>query len=70
MFENGEAGVGFWRESLIRVPPLEMASPLEILRNRLGCSAALRCCVAAVALILTVDFRGLISEVDCHFRPR
>ena len=45
------------------VPPLEMASPLEMLRNRVGCGSALRCCVAAVELIPTVDFRGLISEV-------
>ena len=49
---------------------LLMASPLEMLRNRVGCGAALRFCVVAVELIPTVDFRGSISEVDCHCRPR
>ena len=52
------------------VPPLEMAPPLEMLRNRVGFSAELSCCVAAVDLILTVDFRGPISEVDCRRRPQ
>ena len=42
---------------------------LEMLRNRVGCGAALRCCVAAVELIPTVDIRGPISEVDCRCRP-
>ena len=49
------------------LPPLEMASPLDMLRNRLGCGAAF---VAAVVLILTVDLRVEISEVDCRCRPR
>ena len=52
------------------LPPLEMASPLEMLRNQVGCGAALRCCVAAVSLILTVDLCGPISEVDWRCRPR
>ena len=52
------------------LPPLEMASPLEMLRNQVGCGAALRCSVAAVVLILTVDLRVEISEVDCRCRPR
>ena len=52
------------------VPPLEMASPLEMLRNPVGCGAALRCCVEVVELILTVDFRGSIYKVDCRCRPR
>ena len=51
------------------LPPLEMASPLGMLRNRVGCGAALRCCIAAVELIPMVDLRGPISEVDCRFRP-
>ena len=50
------------------VPPLEMegqvgggcAPPLEMLRSRVVCGVALSCCVAAVNLILTVDFRGPI----------
>ena len=46
------------------LPPLDMASPLEMLRNRGGCGAALRCCIAAVELIPTVDLCGPISEVD------
>ena len=49
--------------------PLEMVSPLEMFCNRLGCGTALRCCVAAVVLILTVDLRLEISEVDCRCRP-
>ena len=49
------------------LPPLEMLSPLEMLRNQVGCGVAL---VAAVVLILTVDFRVEISEVDCRCRPR
>ena len=49
---------------------LEMASPLDMLCNWVGCGAALRCCVAAVELIPTVDLRGTISEVDCRCRPR
>ena len=48
-------------------PPLEMVSPLEMLRNRVGCGAAF---VAAVVLILTVDLRVEISEVDYRCRPR
>ena len=52
------------------LPPLEMASPLELLRNRVVCGAVLRCCVAAVELIPTVDIRGPISEVDFRCRPR
>ena len=44
-------------------------SPLEMLRNWVGCGAVLRCCVAAVVLILTVDLRVEISEVDCRCRP-
>ena len=50
--------------------PFEMASPLEMLRNWVGCGVALRCCVAAVELIPTVDLRGPISEVDFRCRPR
>ena len=52
------------------LPPLEMASPLEMLCYRVGCGAALMCCVAAVALIPMVDLRGPISEVDYGCRPR
>ena len=58
-------GCGFAFVTVVVVPLLEMAPPLEMLQNRMGCGAALRCCVAAVALILTVDSRGPISEVDC-----
>ena len=47
-----------------------IVSPLEMMQNRVGCSAALRFCVEAVALILTVDFRGSISEVYCRRRPQ
>ena len=49
------------------LPPLEMASPLEMLRNRVGCGVAF---VAAVVLILTVDLRVEISEFDFRCRPR
>ena len=41
------------------LPPLEMASPLEMLRNRVGCGAAV---VSVVVLILTVDLRVDFSE--------
>ena len=47
--------------------PLEMVSPLEMLRNRVGCGEAF---IAAVVLILTVDLRVEISEVDCRYRPQ
>ena len=60
---------GFEFGTVAVMPPLEMAPPLEMLRNRVGCSAALICCVAAVDLILMVDFRGPISEVDCRCLP-
>ena len=49
------------------LPPLEMVSPLEMLRDRVGNDAAF---VAAVVLILTVDLRVEISEVDCRCRPQ
>ena len=49
------------------LPPLEMVSPLEMLRNQVGCGAAF---VAAVVLILTVDLCVEISEVVCHCRPQ
>ena len=49
---------GFAFGTVAIVSHLEMASPLEMLRNRVGCSKALKCCVAEVSLILTVDFRG------------
>ena len=62
-------GCGFTFGIVVIVTPLEMASPLEMLRNRVGCGAALRCCVVAVELIPTVDFRGSISEVDFRCRP-
>ena len=52
------------------LPPLEMTSPLEMLQNRVGCGAALRCCVAAVEINPTVDLSGKMSEVDCRCRPR
>ena len=48
------------------LPSLEIMPPLEMLRNRVGCGASF---VAAVVLILTVDFRVEISEVDCRCRP-
>ena len=63
-------GCGFTFGIVVIFPPLEMASPLEMLRNRVGCGAALRCCVAAVKLIPTVDFRGSIFEVNCRRRPQ
>ena len=49
------------------LPPLEMVSPLEMLRDRVGNDAAF---VAAVVLILAVDLRVEISEVDCRCRSR
>ena len=51
-------GCGFAFGIVAIVPQLEMASPFEVLRNRVGCGAALKCCVAAVELIPKVDFRG------------
>ena len=63
-------GCGFAFGTVAVVPPLEMAPPLEMLRNRVGSSAALSCCIAAVDVILMVDFLGPISEVDCRCRPR
>ena len=63
-------GCGFTFGTVTVVPPLEMATPLEMLRNRVGCSAALSCCVAAVDLIPTVNFHGPISEVDCRRCPQ
>ena len=63
-------GCGFTFGIVAIVPPLEMASPLEMWRNRVGCGAVLRCCVAAVALIPTVDFCESISDVDCRRRPQ
>ena len=54
-------GYGFAFGIVVILSPLEMASPLEMLRNWEGCGAALRCSVAAVALIPTVDLRGPIS---------
>ena len=63
-------GCGFAFGTVAVVPLLEMAPPLEMLRNRVGCSAALSFCIAAVDLILTVDFRGPIYEVDCRCRPQ
>ena len=63
-------GCGFAFGTVAVVPPLEMAPPLEIFWNRVGCSAAMRCCVAAVDLILTVDFRDGISEVNFRRRPQ
>ena len=51
------------------LPPLEMVSPLEMLRNRVGYGAAWRCYVEAVELIPTVDLRGPNSEVDFRCRP-
>ena len=51
-------GCGFAFGTVAVLPSLDMAPPLEMLRKRVGCSSALRCCVAAVALILTVDFCG------------
>ena len=47
--------------------PLEMVSPLDMLRNQVGCGAEF---VAAVVLILTVDLRVEISDVDCRCCPR
>ena len=44
-------GCGFTFGTVAVVPPLDMAPPLEMLRNRVGCSAALSCCVAAVDLL-------------------
>ena len=49
------------------LPLLEMVSPLDMLRNRVGCGAAF---ITAVVLILTVGHRVEISEVDCRCRPR
>ena len=49
------------------LPPLEMVSPLEMLHNRVGCGAAF---IAVVVLILTVDLRVEISELDFRCRPR
>ena len=71
-------GCGFEFGTVAVVPPFEMegqvgggcAPPLEMLRSRVVCSAALSCCVAAVNLILTVNFRVTILEVDCHRRPQ
>ena len=44
--------------------------PSEMLQSRVGCSVALSCCVAAVNLIITVDFRGPSLEADCRRHPR
>ena len=63
-------GCGFAFGIVAIVLPLEMASPLDMLRNRVGYGAALSCCVAVVALIPTVDFCGSIYEVGCCCRPR
>ena len=52
------------------IPPLDMESPLEMLRYRVGCGAALRCCVAAAELIPMVDLHGPIYDFDCRCRPR
>ena len=52
---------------VVILPPLEMVSPLEMLRDRVGWGAAF---VAAVVLIITVDLRVEISEVDCRCRPQ
>ena len=60
------------------VPPLEMACrvgggcrpPLEMVRSRVECNAALNFCVSEVKLILTDEFRGTILEVDCRGRPQ
>ena len=57
-------GCGFAFGVLAILPPLEMASLSEKLQNRVGCGAALRCCVAAVEPIPMVDFRWPIYEVD------
>ena len=43
------------------LPTLEMVSPLEMLRNRVRCSAEF---VAAVVLILMVDLCVEISDFD------
>ena len=51
-------GCGFAFGIVAIVPPLEMASPLEMLQIWVGCGASLRCCVVVVELIPTVDFRG------------
>ena len=48
------------------LPPLDMVTPLEMLRNPVGCGAAL---FAVVVLILTVDLCVGISEVDLRCRP-
>ena len=61
---------GFAFDTVAVVSPLDMAPPLEMLQNRVGCGAALSCYVATVDLILTVDFRDPISGVDFHRRPR
>ena len=63
-------GCGFAFGIVAILPPLEMASTLEMLQNRVGCGTSLRYCVAAVELIPTVDFSGPIFEVDCRCRPQ
>ena len=52
---------------VVILQPLEMVSPLEMLRNQVGCGAEF---IAAVVLILTGDLRVEISEVDCRCRPQ
>ena len=47
---------------------LEMASPLDMLCNWVGCGAALRCCVAAVELVADT-FCKLPDIVGERFSP-
>ena len=41
-----------------------------MMRSQVECNAALEGCVTEVNLILTVDFRGSILEVDFRSRPQ